>query len=218
MEQSALFDRGSKDERYDLRVKSGCRLDVAISALQKAIRRGDEERALFYAIDVHEGGYYKYVWKRLGVIASEDIGIADSSIQVLVQACSAAFEKTVRKGQGGETTILAHAVLAMCRAPKNRMCDDAACLMLRRLDDGDFPDPGVAAIDCHTAPGKERLARVSSQTGRPVAELADIEFYLKGGAALKGEVTLEGIDWSMKWMERLGLGDRFEGYEAEENE
>ena len=47
------------------------------SAMQKCIRRGLEEEALFWATELDFAGYGAYVWRRLQIIASEDIGLAD---------------------------------------------------------------------------------------------------------------------------------------------
>src|ERR1019366_494517 len=56
------------------------------SAMQKCIRRGLEEEALFWATELDLEGYGAYVWKRLQIIASEDIGLADSNVCVQVRA------------------------------------------------------------------------------------------------------------------------------------
>jgi len=49
---------------------------IALSALQKAIRRGEEELALRAAMNLMIGGPHA-IWRRLGIIAFEDIGVAD---------------------------------------------------------------------------------------------------------------------------------------------
>ena len=48
------------------------------SAMQKEIRRGHEREALFWATELDLAGYGDYVWKRLRIIASEDVGLADT--------------------------------------------------------------------------------------------------------------------------------------------
>jgi replication-associated recombination protein RarA len=45
--------------------------------MQKCIRRGLERDALFWATELDRSNFGEYVWKRLRIIASEDIGIAD---------------------------------------------------------------------------------------------------------------------------------------------
>jgi len=46
------------------------------SALQKSIRRALEEEALFWATELDLAGFGANAWKRLRIIASEDIGLA----------------------------------------------------------------------------------------------------------------------------------------------
>jgi hypothetical protein len=53
--------------------------------MQKCIRRGFEEEAQFWATELDLAGYGAYVWKRLRIIASEDIGLADPSLCVQVR-------------------------------------------------------------------------------------------------------------------------------------
>ena len=53
----------------------GYRCDECASALQKTIRRGEERDALHFATELALAGYGGYVWKRLRIIASEDVGL-----------------------------------------------------------------------------------------------------------------------------------------------
>ena len=59
-----------------LKTHGGYLAGEVTSALQKSIRRGDERGAVFWASELDLSGYGKYVWKRLKIIASEDIGPA----------------------------------------------------------------------------------------------------------------------------------------------
>lgn len=59
---------------YNIRLINDYPFDEVASALQKSIRRGEEYNACYWAFILHESGYYKYVWKRLMIIASEDVG------------------------------------------------------------------------------------------------------------------------------------------------
>ena len=51
--------------------KSGHNMFEMLSLLQKAIRRGDAERAGFAAYELF-GGYDSLLWKRLFVVSAED--------------------------------------------------------------------------------------------------------------------------------------------------
>lgn len=131
----------------------------AASALQKTIRRGDERGALYWASELELAGFGNYVWKRLRVIASEDVGLADNSMTLLIQALYDNWyesdKKDTRPGARGRI-FLCHAVLALARAPKSRIADHANIVMYHgpreRLE---VPD---VAIDKHTAAGR-RMGR-----------------------------------------------------------
>jgi hypothetical protein len=63
-----------------------------VSALQKSIRRGEKQMALHLlsAIDCMPDEY-AYLWRRLCVIACEDVGPADDVLASFVVACSTVF-------------------------------------------------------------------------------------------------------------------------------
>src|ERR1039458_8241823 len=63
-----------------------------VSALQKSIRRADKQIALrlVSAID-NMPEEYSYFWRRLCVIACEDVGPADDELATFVVACSSIF-------------------------------------------------------------------------------------------------------------------------------
>jgi len=50
-----------------------------MSALQKAVRRGEEDLALRAAMNLRIDGPHA-IWRRLGIIAFEDIGIANIDV------------------------------------------------------------------------------------------------------------------------------------------
>src|ERR1039458_748524 len=87
-----------------------------VSALQKSIRRADKQIALrlVSAID-NVPEEYGYFWKRLCVIACEDIGPADNELATFVVACSSIFTP---KRTGSKTyDILCFLVELMCDLP-----------------------------------------------------------------------------------------------------
>ena len=94
-----------------------------ISALQKCIRRGLEQDALFWATELwascNQTGR-EYIWHRLRVIASEDVGLADNNACVQVSALYSNFTR-----RPNEKIFLWHAVLLLARAPKSRIVDHA---------------------------------------------------------------------------------------------
>ncbi|MER8438332.1 hypothetical protein NKH36_00015 [Mesorhizobium sp. M1312] len=94
---------------------------LAMALLQKAIRRGHRQFALQAAATLvqqsHEG-----FWRRCGVIAFEDVGVADLATVSLVIASLAG--KTFRSRIGGEWRVASFIVERLVNAPKCRAADD----------------------------------------------------------------------------------------------
>jgi replication-associated recombination protein RarA len=136
----------------------GHRSDEAASALQKAIRRGEERNALYWASELDLAGYANYVWKRLRIIASEDVGLADPLAAVQVRSLyenwrDAIKDARARSGEHGPHRLfLVHAVLVLARAPKSRIVDHATMIQYRGQRPAlEVPDH---ALDRHTARGR----------------------------------------------------------------
>ena len=133
------------------------------SAMQKEIRRGNEQEALFWATELELAGNGEYVWKRLKIIASEDVGLADNQATILVRVLYDHW-LDVKRASSGEASkyasfhrvFIAHAVIYLARAPKSRMLDHA----LMTMYEGERRQPEIPdyALDKHTAAGK-RLRR-----------------------------------------------------------
>ena len=65
-----------------------------ISAFIKSIRGSDPDAALYWlAKMVYAGENPRFIFRRLLILASEDVGLADPQAIVIVQACAAAFEQ-----------------------------------------------------------------------------------------------------------------------------
>ena len=62
---------------YKVTTVNGHLLPEVVSALQKCIRRGQVDDALYWAVDMYLTGYDEYCWKRLRIMASEDVGPAE---------------------------------------------------------------------------------------------------------------------------------------------
>jgi replication-associated recombination protein RarA len=131
------------------------------SALQKSIRRGLERESLFWASELDLAGYGNYVWKRLRIIASEDVGPADPVVPVLIRTL---YENWLeqRKADNGDSLnnalFLVHAVIVLARAKKRRVVDHALMAFYeadRREIAIDVPD---FALDQHTDAGR-RMGR-----------------------------------------------------------
>ncbi len=82
---------------------------LAASALQKAVRRGNEEEALSCARLLSDVDPQR-LWRRIAVIAMEDVGIGD--IEATAQAIWASRSKTWRGKCGGEWHVASYVVSA----------------------------------------------------------------------------------------------------------
>jgi hypothetical protein len=94
---------------------------IAMSLLQKSIRRGNEELALRAAATLLMVAPDK-LWRRCGGIAFEDIGIADIETVSLVTAALAGMR--YRETLGGGWKVASFIVSRMVQAAKCRAADD----------------------------------------------------------------------------------------------
>jgi replication-associated recombination protein RarA len=138
----------------------GYKCEEVTSAMQKCIRRGTEEDALFWATELDLTGFGEYVWKRLRIIASEDVGLEDNSLAAIaVRALYDNWREQRKKDDtkhAPERLFLVHAVLALCRTFKSRIVDDALVVFYEgKRETRKIPD---FALDRHTQRGR-RLKR-----------------------------------------------------------
>ena len=94
---------------------------IAKSLLQKSIRRGEQRRALTAAGALLRASEYSF-WKRLSVIALEDVGIANT--RLTAQVLLAAKSPALRHQLGGTKEVAPAIVSALCASPKDRSTDD----------------------------------------------------------------------------------------------
>ena len=98
--------RYGDDEHYDI-----------ISAFIKSIRGSDPDAGLYWLARMVEAGEDpRYIARRLVILASEDIGLADSNALVVADAAARAVEFV---GMPEAGLNLAHAVLHLALAPKS---------------------------------------------------------------------------------------------------
>ena len=128
------------------------------SALQKSIRRGLEEDAMFWAIEI-ESRFHDYLWKRLQIISIEDIGLGDPQVVLYVAEMRKLYQELrkdfEKRGARSIRMVLSNAILAMCRADKSRIGDEFQIVMYGRHEAGvKLPIPDFA-FDQHTKRGRE---------------------------------------------------------------
>ncbi len=196
-------------------LKSGNRFDETVSALQKAIRRGQEYEALFFFWDLAESGYDLYAWKRMCICAVEDIGLANPEVAVQVNALAQMLErlrKQERDEKKGEATVIlpeknipALAIILMCRSPKNRQADDLASCVDQDWKAGKVVPIPPEAIDGHTEKGKAKLREQAKGQGREFMDLWCHEFYeeaARSNCPIDVDLGPNGINWMKEMAER----------------
>lgn len=103
--KTLVYDR-SGDQHYD-----------TISAFHKSVRGSNADAALYYlARMIASGEDALYIARRMVVIASEDIGLADNTMLPLATAAYTACEKV---GLPEARINLAHVTVALCQAKKS---------------------------------------------------------------------------------------------------
>jgi putative ATPase len=108
---AGLYDKKA-DEHYNI-----------ISAFIKSVRGSDVDAALYYLARMLENGEDpKFIARRMIILASEDIGLADRG--ALIQA-NEAFEAVTKIGMPEAQLILAHIVIYLAKAPKSRAVPNA---------------------------------------------------------------------------------------------
>ena len=128
------------------------------SWLQKSIRRGLEEDALYAAVELDLTGFPGAVWETLHHSASEDIGLADPVVCVVVGTLHGLWKhahgvkETASEDGAAERLYLVHAVLACVHAKKSRLVDNALTVAYGDHSKREVPS---WAHDKHTDQGKK---------------------------------------------------------------
>ena len=68
-----------------------------ISALQKEVRRGNIDGALYWIVELDRSGFGNWAWKRLKIMVSEDIGMAYPLLPLRVASLYAQWKKWRRQ-------------------------------------------------------------------------------------------------------------------------
>ncbi|HEX3818598.1 MAG TPA: hypothetical protein VHW03_09950 [Chthoniobacterales bacterium] len=141
----------------ELTTPGGYNCGEVASAMQKCIRRGLADDALFWATELDLANFGEYVWKRLRIIASEDVGLADNSACLTIHALYQSWQAQRKKKDtrhAPERLFLVHAVLFLAGCRKSRTVDHALIAMYEaRREKREIPD---FALDRHTARGRRK--------------------------------------------------------------
>lgn len=140
--KTLVYDRGG-DQHYD-----------NISAFHKSVRGSDVDAALYYLVRMLQSGEDPlFIARRMVVIASEDVGLADNT---LLPLATATYTATQQIGMPEARIPLAHCAIALCSAPKSTRA-------YRSLNNAyaALREPGVAAlpVPLHLRNAPTRLMR-----------------------------------------------------------
>lgn len=125
--QTLVYDRAG-DQHYD-----------TISAFHKSLRGSDPDAALYYLARMLQSGEDpRYVARRMVVVASEDVGLADNSMLSLATATYQACETI---GMPECRINLAHCTVALALAPKSTRAYRGLNAVYAALK-----EPGVAGL------------------------------------------------------------------------
>ena len=94
---------------------------IAMSMMQKAIRRGEYEFAFSAAQNLLNSDSRAF-WRRMCIIVFEDIGIAN--LDLVGRITIAAGDSRLRQKLGGDHIVAATLVSEMCNSEKDRTTDD----------------------------------------------------------------------------------------------
>jgi hypothetical protein len=193
-------------------LKSGVPYDEVISGLQKLIRRGKEREALILAQELFDNGFHGAVARRLMIIATEDIGLANPEVVAQVYALCTGYLVSKKESPSGRVEPLAlyMSTLMLARSEKNRECDSAQIVILARMKAGQdsaarvIRENEAVIVDQHTQRGQARLASQAAETLQTYEDAAMREF-LTVGAQLTPHVEVNGNPWSREVWEMYGL-------------
>lgn len=125
--KTLVYDRAG-DQHYD-----------TISAFHKAVRGSNADAALYYLARMLQSGEDPlYIARRMIVIASEDVGLADNTMLPLATAAYTAAEKI---GMPEVRINLAHVTVALCFAPKSTRAYRGLANAMQALQ-----EPGIAGL------------------------------------------------------------------------
>lgn len=140
--KTLVYDRAG-DQHYD-----------TISAFHKSVRGNDPDAALYYLARMLQSGEDPlFIARRMVVIASEDVGLADNS---LLPLATATYTATQQIGMPEARIPLAHCTVALCQAAKSTRAYRALNNAYAALR-----EPGVASlpVPLHLRNAPTRLMR-----------------------------------------------------------
>ena len=135
---------------------NGYAVDELRSVLQKSIRRGLVEEAALAAYELFANGSEteEVLWRRLEIIATEDVGLGLTNAPAIIDALYA--QATRMLDRGDRWIYCAHAVRLLATAPKDNMSMELAGWTKAVMTSGERqPVVEDYMLDVHTRRGAE---------------------------------------------------------------
>lgn len=167
---------------------------LIVSWLQKAIRRGNAQDAVYCAVELDRSGWGEWCWKRLLIIASEDVGIADPTISSEIWSLYQTYLYQKKK-DAEPRLMLVHAVLRLAYAKKDSEVVNAVVWARDGVDHSPKPEIPDYVYDRHTLKGK--------QMGRGYEHFVEEGSLLENRIATPIEGTMKGF--FLGWWRRIFL-------------
>ena len=128
-----------------------------------------------------------YLWKRILIITSEDIGLASPSLMAVIWGLYSSYQVIKKKKDAKhrpERLFLTHAVIALCRAKKSRLVDWTLIANWEGHQDNLLEIPDYA-YDKHTLKGKKE--------GKGIDHFFDEASKLNNMLEIEGEAEIKEI-------------------------
>ena len=127
-QKAVLYDKEG-DYHYDI-----------ISAFIKSLRGSDPDAALYWMARMTEAGENpRFLFRRMLILACEDVGLADPNAIRTVEACAAAFDR-IGMPEGNFMLSLAALYLSTCPKSNSTLAFFDAVEAVRKERNGEVPD------------------------------------------------------------------------------
>lgn len=111
-------------EKKQVLTVNGYDMFEVVSAMQKSIRRGLEDDAMYWGVEMFESGFIAYAWKRLIIIAMEDVGLADPNAIIQVKTLKDVYDSMTKDDKKNQFRLpFVQAILYLVHCPKSRLVD-----------------------------------------------------------------------------------------------
>lgn len=174
--------------------RNGVPGDELVAGLQKSIRRADYEIAVDIAYEMYitSEQFEDKLWRRLTIIACEDIGFGNPYAIMVINKLDEA-RKLFPYTDGDRPLFFMFAIRYLCAQPKERSTDCLKNLVIKKFEQGYVPTVPDYAYDVHTAQGRAKgrdimhfLDEASKVT--PLMEGYDDTYRLKLKEVIKNEL------------------------------